>query len=53
VRGEGAWDNSIDQYFATGGVRVYLFDEPATLRETDRRYFREACVQFLVGVRTC
>ncbi|HZO09318.1 MAG TPA: hypothetical protein VFC77_08065 [Myxococcota bacterium] len=53
IRGEGAWDNSVDQYFATGGVRVYLFDEPATLRETDRRYFREACVQFLAGVRTC
>jgi hypothetical protein len=53
VRGEGAWDNHINQYFATGGVRVYLFDEPATLRETDRRYFREACVQFLVGTRTC
>jgi hypothetical protein len=53
IRGEGAWDNSVDQYFATGGIRLYLFDEPATLRETDRRYFREACTQFLVGVRTC
>jgi hypothetical protein len=53
VRGEGAWDNSVDQYFATGGIRVYIFDQPATLRETDRRYFREACVQFLTGVRTC
>lgn len=53
VRGEGAWDNNVDQYFATGGVRVYLFDEPAALRATDRRYFREACVQFLAGVRSC
>ena len=53
VRGEGAWDNQLDQYFATGGVRVYLFDQPATLRETDRRYFRDACVFTLAGVRTC
>lgn len=53
VRGEGAWDNSFDEYVGTGGVRVYLFDSPATLRDTDRRYFREACTQFLVGTRTC
>ena len=53
LRGEGAWDGDIKQYFATGGIRLYLFDEPATLRETDRRYFRDACTQFLFGARTC
>jgi hypothetical protein len=53
TRWEGAFDNSLDQHFAVGGLRVYLFDEPATLRESDRRYFRDSCVHFLVGVRTC
>ena len=57
IRGEGAWHNSnaldLNQYFYTGGIRVYLFDKPATLRETDRRYFRPACLSFLIGTRTC
>jgi hypothetical protein len=53
TRLETAWDQHVDQYFATGGVRLYLFDQPATLRETDRRYFRNDCVEFLVGARTC
>ena len=53
VRWEGAFDNEMNQNFATGGLRLYLFDEPATLRETDRRYFREACVHYLAGARTC
>lgn len=53
VRWEGAFDNQMNQNFATGGLRLYLFDSPATLRETDRRYFREACVHYLAGARTC
>jgi hypothetical protein len=53
ARWEGAFDNKIDQNFAVAGVRLYLFDSPATLRETDRRYFRDACVQTLAGARTC
>ena len=53
ARWEGAFDNQMNQNFAVGGLRLYLFDSPATLRETDRRYFREACVHFLAGARTC
>jgi hypothetical protein len=36
-----------------GGLRLYISDSPATLRETDRRYFHDACVRFLAGARTC
>jgi hypothetical protein len=53
ARWEGAFDNKINQNFAVAGLRLYLFDSPATLRETDRRYFRESCVHFLAGARTC
>jgi hypothetical protein len=53
ARWEGAFDNALDQNVVAGGLRLYLFDSPATLRETDRRYFRESCVHFLAGARTC
>jgi len=53
ARWESAIDNRLDQNFAVAGLRLYFFDSPATLRETDRRYFRDSCVQTLAGARTC
>jgi hypothetical protein len=53
ARWESAFDNVLIEHTAVAGVRLYLFDAPATLRETDRRYFRESCVHLLAGARTC
>ena len=52
VRWEGAFSDSSDQAFGVVGIRLYL-DSVTSLRETDRVYFRESCVNFNAGARTC
>jgi len=57
VRWEAAFDSSLDQHLAVAGFRIYLeglrFDSGMSLRASDRVYFREACVHFVLGARTC
>lgn len=57
ARWEAAFDDSVDQHIAVAGVRLYLaglrLDPGMSLRALDRVYFREACVHFVFGARTC
>jgi hypothetical protein len=57
ARWEVAFDSSLDQHLAVAGVRIYLeglrFDSRISLRESDRVYFRDACVHFVLRARTC
>jgi len=57
TRWEGGFDTGLDQNFAVLGFRLYLegfgLASPRSLRSTDRIYFRESCVSFLLGARGC
>jgi hypothetical protein len=57
ARWEAAFDDSVDQHLAVAGLRLYLeglrFGSGMSLRKLDRVYFREACVHFVLGARTC
>jgi hypothetical protein len=57
ARWEAAFDDALDQHLAVAGVRLYLtgldFDSDLSLRALDRIYFRESCVHFVLGARTC
>lgn len=57
ARWEGQFDEEWVEHLAVAGVRLYLvgfsFDAPPSLREMDRRYFRDNCLGAMSGSRIC